>query len=164
MLKIFSFLNLQSLFNVAIANEWLRPAARDTYKHKFSSKPIIIHDCDGFHPRTRAYVRKQYSNTVQDVWCIYVRGLAAALSYIRCFGTSIHDVCIRYNHSRSKRYGYVHQYINDYLADSLQILKFDQMPNATSLHQYQKNFAILKFTPFNVLSRKYDFISYIFVV
>lgn len=39
--KIFGYLNLRCLFNVAAANVWLRPAVGVVYKRKFVSKIII---------------------------------------------------------------------------------------------------------------------------
>lgn len=42
LVKIFGHLGLNELFNVSIASEWLRPAARDVYKHKFGTK-LSIH-------------------------------------------------------------------------------------------------------------------------
>lgn len=42
LLKIFGHLDLKSLLNVAIANEWLRPAVVDVHKQKYGAKPIRI--------------------------------------------------------------------------------------------------------------------------
>lgn len=40
--KCFEYLDLRSLFNVSVANEWLRPAANDVYKRKFGRKMVQI--------------------------------------------------------------------------------------------------------------------------
>lgn len=34
LVKIFEYLNIQNLLNVALANDWLRSAANDLYKRK----------------------------------------------------------------------------------------------------------------------------------
>lgn len=41
--KIFEHLNLIELFNVAVANEWLRPAAGIVYKRKFGMKKVEMY-------------------------------------------------------------------------------------------------------------------------
>lgn len=40
--KIFDHLGFHGLFNIAVANEWLRPAARFVYKRKFGKQFILI--------------------------------------------------------------------------------------------------------------------------
>lgn len=44
LVKILEHLDLQSLFNVAIASEWLRLAAGDVYKRELGTTPIEIGD------------------------------------------------------------------------------------------------------------------------
>lgn len=40
--KIFDRLDLHSLFNIAVANEWLRPSARFIYKRKFGTQIVCL--------------------------------------------------------------------------------------------------------------------------
>lgn len=154
LMKIFGYLDLQSLFSVAIANEWLRPAANDVYKRKFGTKLINICKCDDYRPVTRAYGRGEhvaYDHRVpihlidlqakpSQIHSFQICGLKTTLLYLRCFGSSIKDLKICYNRSTSKRYGYVHQYINDYCTESLVSLSFKQMTETMSIEQFQKNF------------------------
>lgn len=96
LVKIFEPLDLCSLFNVAIASEWLRPAARMAYKRsEFGAKHVEIDKCDDFcKPNTR--LRASINRTIflsfkLDEYCKDIRtnGLKMALQYLRCFGPSI---------------------------------------------------------------------------
>lgn len=42
---------------MAIADEFIRPAAAEVYKRKYGSKQVIISKCDDWHPNTRASAR-----------------------------------------------------------------------------------------------------------
>lgn len=57
--KISQYLDLHNFFNVAIANEYLRPAAAEVYKHKYGEKDVNIHECDDYRRRTRSSTRVQ---------------------------------------------------------------------------------------------------------
>lgn len=150
--KIFGYLNLRSLFSVAVANEWLRPAAQEVYKRKFGKNLVIINDCDEIYPNADGIDRfgqgivtsagagtgcKAPASKYRDE--IYLIGLKASLQYLRCFGSSIIDLRVNYNASESKRYDHVLQYINDYCANSLTRIQFDFMPNI-AVQQFQKVF------------------------
>lgn len=143
LVKIFGHLDLQSLFNVAVANEWLRPAAGDVYKRKYGAKSVQISRCDDYRPSMRAPVqniREIELHPIKEIHnCVKVRGLKTTLQCLRCFGSSISDLRICYKQSQSKRYGYLHQYINDYCFESLTDLSFLEMPNI-AIEQFQKNF------------------------
>lgn len=105
LVKIFNLLGLKDLFNVAIANEWLRPAARDVYKRKFGAKEVFI---DGIR---RPAPEESHS--------IKIRGLKMSLQYLRCFGSSIKELTFDYRGFNCKRNQYVHHYINEYCVESL---------------------------------------------
>lgn len=118
--KIFGYLNRGNLFNVAISNEYLRPAARYVYIRKFAAKDVEITECDDFHP-------DEHTNaTAPEDWgrFVNIRGLKTCLQYLRCFGSSIASLKINYNMSMSKRYEYVHHYINKYCTESLVRISF----------------------------------------
>lgn len=116
LIKIFNHLNLLNLFNVAIANEWLRPAAAYVYKRKFGTKRVIINGCD--------FICHVYSAPVESSNHIDIYGLKMALQYLRCFGPSIRDLSIDYSQSQSKRYQYVLDYISKYCEESLVNVSF----------------------------------------
>lgn len=131
LIKIFEYLDLQSLLSVAIANEWLRPAAREVYKCKFNETTVLIEECENVHPKE--------SFELEESYFITVRGLTMCLKYLRCFGPILSGLSIRYDDSESKRYDYIHQYVNDFCADSLTDISFQKIPN-TTIKQFQNVF------------------------
>lgn len=158
LLKIFRHLNLKSLFNVAVANEWLRPAAGEVYKRKFGAKKVRIPKCDDYYSNTHAVANNGKFSKVPGLnemdTTIVVRGLKPTLQFLRCFGSSINNLTINYNKSKSKRYQYVLQYINDYCAKSLIEISIFCMPNvAIATEQpFQNVFHSLKNVQFQCCS------------
>lgn len=132
LVKIFGHLNIKNLFNIANTNGWLRPAARDVYKRKFDAVSVDIHSCGDSRNNSPAPGEEFGS-------CIKVCGLKATLLYLRLFGSSIDSLEVHYNASESHRYGYVHKYINDYCADSLVYILFEEMPNM-AIAEFQNAF------------------------
>lgn len=136
LVEIFGYLDLQHLFNIAIANEWMRPAARDVYKRKFGLQPVQIFGCDDYsRPNEHSVATNdheiEYYPIKEMYGRVYICGLKTCLLYLRCFGSSINDLTICYYQSQIKRYDYIHEYINDYCAESLTHLSFSEMPNIT---------------------------------
>ena len=87
--KIFENLDLRSLFNVAVANEWLRPAARVVYKRKFGVKYVRIQKSHHSLPSSlKLTIAGNY---------ILVKSLKTCLQYLRCLGSSISNLDIHYN-------------------------------------------------------------------
>lgn len=115
--KIFDRLDLLSLFNVAVSNEWLRPAARIVYKRRIGTKVTHLIAVTG---RT---------DVVDRGARIAVRGLKMCLQYLRCLGPSISDLCIGYGDLDSQRCEYIHQYVNKYCAENLEKLFFVNKPS-----------------------------------
>lgn len=125
--KIFGHLDLHSLFSVAVANEWLRPAANVVYKHKFSDKVINFHDVD------------VDSNTHGNFGVCFEKvsfhNFKVCLQFLRCFGSSLSNVHIYYRFgSNSNRYDYIHQYLNKYCADTLLELELVEKPRFLIKH------------------------------
>lgn len=122
LMKIFGYLDLLNLFYVAIANEFLRPAAAIVYKRKFGTKSIEIFRAHGA-PNTRASARNKSQNqfAVPKEWTcsIDIRSPRLCLQYIRCFGPSFATLRIYYNQSTSNFYEQLHHYINEYCSKSL---------------------------------------------
>lgn len=148
LVKIFNHLNLKDLLNVADANKLLVPAARYAYKRsKFGgTKTVRISACDDLYPNTRAMARsgqvsKSKAPREQPIpGSIYIRHLKWTLLFLRCFGPSITRLSIDYNKSASRRYQYVHEYINRYCAESLTEISFRGMPNVKTQHFDQRPF------------------------
>lgn len=103
--KIFDHLNLQSLFNVALANAWLRSAANDVYTRKFNQKEVRF--CIDSSQRNKRLFEKDTK--------IYVNGLKMCLQYLRCFGPSISDFEIFHLFlCKPIHCDYIYQYIREY--------------------------------------------------
>lgn len=81
LVKIFGRLDIQSLFSVAVANEWLRPAAGEVYKRKFGAKKVRISECDDYQLRACANAPMLNPETIA------VCGLMTSLQFLRCFGS-----------------------------------------------------------------------------
>lgn len=131
LLAIFEHLDDKSLFNVAVASEWLRPAAAYVYKRKFATNEIELTDCDDFHSDDNV-------PEIED-WGTYVtiRGLKTCLRFLRCFGSSISYLKIDYSNSKSERHAHLHHYISKYCANSLIRISFLNMPSTVSIDQFE---------------------------
>lgn len=99
------------------------------YKEKFDGKNVHIFDCD----KVRTSIRHIKENEV------YIFGFRFTLQYLRCFGCEINALEISYNQSVSKRYGYVHQYINEFCSGSLTQISFVDMPDI-AIDRFEKVF------------------------
>lgn len=128
--KIFDYLDSGSLANVAIANEWLRPAASVIYK-KFGTKQTFLknHFYMGFG------LRLNVSNNQ-----ISVNGLKMCLQFLRCLGREIDHLAIWYNGWNKKQSEYLHRYINKYCAGSLVSIEVWHKPNTISIDNFDKPF------------------------
>lgn len=119
LVKIFEYLDNQSLFNVAIAHDRLRPLAHEVYQQKFSYKKV--------------HLTVNNSNGTLKNWlnCVRVQGFRACLQYLRCFGSSIASLTIDYSasDSQSTRYEHIHRYINKYCVNNLFGIVFWHMPS-----------------------------------
>lgn len=145
LVKIFKHLNLKELLNVCETNKLLIPAARHVYKCKFGTKTVRISGCDDLHPNTRAnaragHVSKSTAPRESFPGSINIRHLKWSLLFLRCFGPSITHLSIYYNKSKSHRYQYVHQYINQYCAKSLLEISFRDMSNMKIQHFNERPF------------------------
>lgn len=133
LLKIFENLNIEALFNVAIANKCLRLAAVKVCKQKTRGRRIVLCQIEDFCPIDIAIKQN-------DTACS-VFGLRTWLLYLRCFGSSISNLEISYwcYFSKSKWYKYVHRYVNAYCVHSLNDITFSHMPKV-SINQFVRPF------------------------
>lgn len=122
--KIFRFLDLQSLFNVATANAYLRPAAAYVYKREFGHQKVKI------WPKPSALTTNTNGEAafIQFENRIEVNDLRTSLRFLRYFGESIIDLNISYR--ELNRFDHIHQYITEYCAQSLSRITFTWIPNA----------------------------------
>lgn len=143
LVKIFNYLALSDLCKVAIASEWLRPAAAYVYDRKYRTMLVVINKCDDFQLKTNTNTNTNTTNKIgyfkpfvlqENGQQIELSGLKTGLRYLRCFGSSISKLSIDYSESKSKRYQYVHDYINEYCAESLIDVSFNELPKNSMLH------------------------------
>lgn len=129
--KTFMHLDLVSLFNVSVASEWLRPAARIVYRRRFGTKLIhILGD-----PVCSSAV-----GPLEMDKRIKVRGLKACLQYLRCFGPSVSKLLIRYDDWNTEQCIHIHWYINNYCAESLKTILFMDKPISVTINRFVKPF------------------------
>lgn len=113
--KIFKCLDLQSLFNVAIANEWLRPAAGYVYKRKYGTRSVSLD--------ARIKNGLSISASIQPNNRIIVEGLKTSLLFLRCFGASITCLNVHYTLDRFKA-DLLDEYLCTCCEDSLVRIEF----------------------------------------
>lgn len=128
--KIFNRLDLVSLFNVAVASEWVRPAARIVYKRYFDRKKVYL---DGSGVST--------SGPIKEADRILFKGLKMCLQFVRCFGSSISKLHVHYGKLESGRCAYITQYINNYCDDNLTYYTFSNKRGAFDDDHFVKPFA-----------------------
>lgn len=139
-------LSLRSLFNVAVSNESLRPAARIVYKRKCVNQIIEI---DPFDVRGKEYKKKinpfdvrekEYKKIRMEFEKVSINDFKTCLQFLQCFGPVLTNVRIDYGRSNSKRFDYIHRYINKYCADSLLEIYFRDKENGVLINHFEKPF------------------------
>lgn len=110
LLKIFDYLDSASLFNVAVANERLRPTASMIYKRKFGAMEVKIKS-------NKSYWAHSVPFKVNDV--IHVIDLKMTLQFLRCLGPSIDHLSIFHHGFNEKQIHHIYHYINEYCAENL---------------------------------------------
>lgn len=152
LVKVFGYMDVQNLYHVAVANEWLRPAANEVYKRRFGDAMVVLQGCEIIRPNTRANIRNDSANKSfvpkfnDKTNLITVRGMKECLLYLRCLGESIRHLLIDFRGSdaNKKQYGRVYRYINDYCANTLMSFSFFSMQKDTTIQQFQKSFVNVK--------------------
>lgn len=118
--KIFKSFDIQNLFDVAVSNEWLRPAANAAYTRQFGAYKVRLYDVHTIQNACKPI----YGSDI-----VLIHDLKTCLQFLRCFGSSITHLAINYRRSDSKRYDHVHQYINKYCSESLITVQFKLKPS-----------------------------------
>lgn len=113
--QIFVYLDLKSLFSVAVSNEWLRRVARAVYSYKFGTIPVNICNVQVYTNRSACAV----GNLTPAVCWITVNEIKTCLQFLRSFGPSMRKLEIFYSDTSFECYDFVDQYINEYCAESL---------------------------------------------
>lgn len=145
LIKIFENLDIQSLLNIAEANAHLRPAAADVYKRKFDKTVVeIVGPSNGtlwelLIADANEKPLKVCNNTIQ------IQDSKTCLQYLRYFGPFIRKLSIPYKDSKIKQY--IHEYMNDYCAETLIHIKFLDMKHM-DVDQFPKVFPKIKHVTF----------------
>lgn len=106
LMKIFEYLDFRSLFNVAVANRQLRPAANSICMSNFGIKTVHLGN------NTSADFTPQNGKMT-------VNGLKMCLPFLRCFGSSIENLFIFHHNFNEKQCNYIHHHVNEYCAETL---------------------------------------------
>lgn len=122
---LFEYLNFQTLFNVADANEYLRPAAATVYKRHFGQFKVRL--------TGNSHVTSSRPIFVLDQ--LIVDQLKSILRFLRCFGSEITVLEIDTGfYTKKKQYEYINQYVNKYCADNLTSISFNLVPEISAEH------------------------------
>lgn len=130
--NIFERLDLVDLFNVAVANEWLRPAACLVYKRKFGKKVVCL--IAASHNLSSAAESIKLDNG-----SYFVTGLTVCLQYLRCFGSSIRSLRIWYRDLPWDGCERIHHYVDQFCAENLIRIGFYCKP-AGAFRKFEKPF------------------------
>lgn len=137
--KIFAFLDLQSLFNVAVANESLRPAARAVYKKKTKKYLHVLHIME----RVR-FDRPANHISINSFNILNVYGLKTCLQFVRCFGPSLHELTLSLSGTHLLQNKFLFRQCNKYLGHkdgTVRInLSVDRTHNVQLSQMFPKNF------------------------
>lgn len=120
--EIFDRLDFVSLFNVALASEYLRSAACIVYKQRFGSRIVCF------------YVAENQTHVYEYGRFIVIIGLKVCLQYLRCFGSLIEMLAICYMDVRSKPCEYLDQCLNKFCAETLRVIGFKNKPDYAMQH------------------------------
>lgn len=126
--RIFDFLDLQSLLNVAGTCAWLQHIVAVQFGEKFRKKRIYL-DLHNPHARSWIHVHRNEIN---------LSGLRNCLQFLRYFGGTISDLVVNYSDVGNETAGHVDQYINQYCVGSL--VKISQVQRAFPITNLQKPF------------------------
>lgn len=127
---IFKAFNLKNLYSVAVANEWLRPAANEIYRRKFGACKVRLYS-------VHTVANPRYPIHKGDR--IIISHFETCIRFLRCFGSSIKHLAVHYRESDSHRYAFVHHYINKYCSENLRTIRFNLKP-AFGIEQFDKPF------------------------
>lgn len=138
LIKLFEYLDIDSLLNVTVACNHLIPTSADVFHRRYGRKEIVFNECDDFRPNTcdddyiiRSAKERNTSLTIS--------GLKTSLLYLRTFGASIQNLTIDYYKSSSIRYAFVHQYISKYCTKRLIRISLMRLPSIAIEH-FEKPF------------------------
>lgn len=101
--NIFKFLDIESLFNIASCNGWLRPAARTIFVRKYNNNKISLED------RPLSLITNTQSDT------LVISNFKLCLQFLRCFGCLITNLEIMY--SDLYPFAWHNEILNEYIQE-----------------------------------------------
>lgn len=114
--RIFDFLDLTSLLNVAQTCKQLQSAAATKFGHQYGHKTVYL-----YRIISNSLIRYQPGIQVYQSFSGYLRvnGLEFCYPFIRCFGAEITRLEVDYNNVLDAHKHHLDDYINQYCADTL---------------------------------------------
>lgn len=120
--EIFQYLDLDDLFNIAVANKSLSTSAAAIYGRKFGHKPVNV--CSIRHCPQCLYLFGDY---------ICVDSLQYSLAFLRCFGAYVPALVLFCRRAFSSANDtLLDRYVNQYCADTLTRLHFTGTPTISN--------------------------------
>lgn len=148
--RIFDFLDLESLLNVAGTCKRLQIAAAAKFSDDYGEKPVH------FHPFIKSGITfggMKSGISINYSW-IGVNDLKFCFSFIRCFGAKILDLSVHYNGNMNAQSNLFSQYINQYCALTVSSIEFSGTfvlaPRSRPTFPFVENF-LKPFKSLNVL-------------
>lgn len=121
--RIFDFLDLESLLNVAQTCKRLQIAAAAKFGDEYGKNPVYLHPSVFWKP----------SGIYMEHPLIQVAGLKFCLPFLRCFGSRISVSEINYRYATDTRSDHFDHYVNRYCADTLTSISFRSFWNKQTI-------------------------------
>lgn len=125
--RIFDFLDITSLFNVAQTCKRLQTAAAAKFGDEYGKKQVCLYVGGSVlvqslisHP----YISILRSGAYQYPSAIRVLSIESSLAFLRCFGAKITLLSVSYSNCSAARSSYVDRYVNQYCAENLLGISF----------------------------------------
>lgn len=133
--KIFMGLDIVSIISVAVANEFLRTAARVAFKKKFRMIDVQMNN-DCYKPK-HIELYENYHGTK-----LFLHGLRACLQFLRCISTSVNNVCIRFDNNAwsDKAFEHIREYFDTYCPHSSVTINFMDSTKKIPVNFFEKPF------------------------
>ncbi|XP_055299702.1 uncharacterized protein LOC129567121 [Sitodiplosis mosellana] len=143
--KIFMYLDLEDLLNVANANKYLQFATHSPYARQNAKKTIYIAlEKDCFGEKYGSLIQRGISiaNIRNSETTISIRDFKTALQMLRCFGHKLVDINLLYynQYPNSRRLNRLMSYINVFCAESLTKIEMSNLFSRVPLEEFKKPF------------------------
>lgn len=134
--KVFNYLDVDDLLNVADSNKYLKKAAQKVFAKRYGSKILQLH---GMQPSQNRIL------SVSDT--IFIKDVRSSLQMLRCFGHLVSQLEISDEYSNTFygfAYEFILKYVNTYCAASLKHIKFYMIPSSKAFQRFKMEFSRMK--------------------